>query len=214
MFHSSLSPEKIIFKSKVKVIFGKEWKGLMGVFFPPNSVTWELYHMLGLREAPAVDQYWARMWSLWYIFGCFACLQPACNTSLESCLHMACNQVFYSTRVWGRLVTVIDMFNPCSGAVCWAWSLSWKGQTKLCILKYNYFFFFFFYLLSMSGIVRKSAWMPVISFSPLRLDWPAFHWTYTATLVLKAMVYLGVFLLVNLDVCSFVCLFNMNLLLD
>lgn len=43
----------------------------------------------------------------------------------------------------------------------------------------------------------------------------AFHSTYIAMLVLKAMIYLDfVFCLhVNLNVCLFVCLFNMNLLL-
>lgn len=60
MFHSSLNPGKTILKFKINVIFGKEWKESVGWFSPKSFITWELYHVLGSREAPAVDQFWGR----------------------------------------------------------------------------------------------------------------------------------------------------------
>lgn len=49
----------------------------------------------------------------------------------------------------------------------WAWSLTWEGQSKLCILNLSQFFD----LSSVFGAVRESACTPVTSFVPLRLDW-------------------------------------------
>lgn len=91
MFHFSLSPGKAIFKSKIKVIFAKEWKESVGCFPQKSFVTWELYQVLDSGEALPVDQFWGRIREVCDIFlGALLVLQPVCNAS-----SMACNLLFY-----------------------------------------------------------------------------------------------------------------------
>lgn len=75
MLHSSLSPRRTSLKSQIKVVFAKEWKESMGFvlvwfFLPKSFISWELYHGLGSSNTSILGQ---NMWSLWYMFMCFAC---------------------------------------------------------------------------------------------------------------------------------------------
>lgn len=133
-------------------------------FSTKSFVTWELCHVLDLREAPAADQFWGRICEVCDVP--WGALQPACTWKTPgSCLHAA-HDFFLQHVSLGELGHCTDVLNPLPGAV-WAWSLSWEAQTKLCILNLS----LFFDLSSMSGTVRESAWAPVTSFVPLTLDW-------------------------------------------
>lgn len=76
MVNSSLSPGQTILKSKIMVIFGEECKDSMG-FFHQSFVTWKLYHVLNLREAPAADQFWGIICEVCDVS--LGALQPACT---------------------------------------------------------------------------------------------------------------------------------------
>lgn len=152
MFHSSLSPGKTILKSKIKVIFGEEWKEPVGWFFPRILCTWKLYHVLGLREAPTVDRFWVRIYEV-------------CVTSLGA-LFASSQPV---TQGWGVACIWQATWFPTAHRFGGGWSLLLRCSTHVLVLfvglgawvgkgKPTFVFWnavtFFFYLLSMSGIVR------------------------------------------------------------
>lgn len=91
----------------------------------------------------------------------------------------------------------------------------WVGKDKPSFIFWNAVTLGFFHLLLTSGIMIVCL-NACKKFYCTETGLAAFHWTYTAMLVPKAMVYLDFvfFLHVNFNVCLFVCLFNTNLLLD
>lgn len=208
MFHSSLSPGKISLKSKIKVIFGEERKDSVGFFhhilcyLGSVSCPW----LKGGSSSRSVLGW--NTWSLWRILGCFAASLymknsgelPACSTRL-----------FPPAREFGG-----------------AWSLHWCVKpTSWCCLSlepelgstnqalYLEFEFVFWPVVDVWNC-KRICLSTCHKFCSTDTGLMASHWTYTAMLVPKAVRYLNLFyfLHVNLDVCSSVCLLNMNLLLD
>lgn len=90
--------------------------------------------------APAIHQFWDRICEVCDLCSCalLAALEHESRELPADGMKYLCS--FWGTRVRGSLVAAVGTFNPYSGAVCWAWSLSWRRANQA--------------LLSMSGIVK------------------------------------------------------------
>lgn len=114
-----------------------------------------------------------------------------------------------STWVWGSLVTALI----CS-STSWCWLSLEPELERAKQALYLEFESVFWPVISVWNCKRICLYT-CHKFCSTETRLVASHWTCTAMLVPKAVKYLDFFFLlrVNLDVCSSVCLLNMNLLL-
>lgn len=115
------------------------------------------------------------MWNLWYILGCFACLQPARNTSLGSCLHTACNFPTAHGFGGGWLLLLICSAHMVlfGGFGAWACPEERANQASYFETQLHYLFFTCCWCLVLDDKLPEC--LNVKSFIPLRLDW----WLFT-----------------------------------